>query len=140
MANTGRLEGRPCRARVADRLRDKGAYRALVVELHLALGGMDVHVHLRGVEFEEEARDGVTAFHQRGVVALHEREVQRAVLDGAAVDEEMLVIARATRDPGRADETPEADCRLPIADCRLLDGGGVGQFRVGAARVHGEDF
>ena len=98
--------------RVADGLRDERPHGALVMKLHLALGRMDVHVHLRGVEFKKETAHRVAAFHQRGVVALDEREVERAVLDGPAVDEEMLIVTAATRDAGCADEAPQAELRV----------------------------
>ena len=115
-------------------LRDPLADGALVVELHLAFGGMDVHIDERGIDFEEQAADGVAAFHQRGVVALDEREVDAAILDRAAVDEDMLLVARRAGEAGCADEAPEMDCRLRIADCRLRERGGCIAFLGGVVR------
>lgn len=93
--------------RFADGLRDEVADGAFIVEFHLALGRMNVHIDTRGIDFQKQAADRVAAFHQRGVIALHQREVQPAIFHGTAVDEEMLILARRARDAGRADETPE---------------------------------
>src|SRR5438105_11382127 len=43
-----------------------------------------------GVHFDEQKRHRVLSFHQRGVIALAKRIVDRAVLDRASVDENDL--------------------------------------------------
>ena len=85
------------------------AHRFLLMKLHLAFGRMNVHVHPGGVEFEEQTADRIASLHQRGVITFQERVVQRAVVDGPTVDEEVLVLARRPRDTRRAQETPDAD-------------------------------
>jgi len=95
--------------RFAHGLGDALADGALVVKLHLAFGRVDVHVDERGIDFEAQAADRVTALHQRRVVAFDEGKVDAAVLDGPPVDEDVLVLARGTGDAGSADEAPEAE-------------------------------
>jgi len=108
---------------LADGLGDEASHGAFLPELHLALGGVDVHVHGGGVDVEEEAADGVAALHEGGVIALDQGVVEAAVLDGATVDEEVLLVAGGARDAGGADEPPEVE----VAGRLLLeDGGGVG--------------
>jgi hypothetical protein len=54
----------------------------LAMKLHLAFGGMNVHVHARGINFQKQTADRVTAFHQRGVIAFEQREVDASIFDG----------------------------------------------------------
>ena len=87
---------------------DELPHGEVVVEPHLALGGMDVHVHARRVHFEEQHRDRVAALHQRVAVALQQAEVEGAILDRALVDEEQLLVARGAADARLADEAAQA--------------------------------
>jgi hypothetical protein len=50
--------------RFADGLGDGTADGHFVVEFHLAFGGVNVHVHVGWIEFDEKAADRVAAFHQ----------------------------------------------------------------------------
>ena len=92
--------------RFLDRLRDKFPDFKFAVKFHLAFGRMNVHVHRSGITFEEQAADRVTAFHQRRVIAFDERVVEPAIFNRAAVDEQMLALARRARNTGRTNQTP----------------------------------
>src|SRR5271156_1650969 len=100
--------------RIAHGLGGEFADLKLAVEFHLALGGMNVHVHGGGINFEKQAADRVAAFHQRRVVAFDERVVKPAIFDRAAIDEQMLTLSRRSRYAGRAGQTPNADLRFWI--------------------------
>ena len=88
-------------------LRDEFSDFKLAVEFHLALGGMDVHVHGGGINFEKQAANRVTAFHQRVVIAFDERVIDAAIFHGTPIHENKLAITRRARDAGRADQTPD---------------------------------
>ncbi len=77
-----------------DGLTHHAPHLEFAVKLHLTLGRMNVNVHIRRVEFNEQAADRVAAFHQGGVVAFEQGEIEASVLDGAAIDKEVLVFAR----------------------------------------------
>ena len=95
--------------RLANRLADQLAHGPFLVEFHLALGGMNVHVHGGGIDLQEETTDRVTSFHQRGVVAFDECEVQTAVLHRAPIHEKMLVLPRGPRHARLANESPQPE-------------------------------
>jgi len=44
--------------RFPHRLRNEPAHVTFAVELHLAFRRMDVHVHARGIHFQEQTADG----------------------------------------------------------------------------------
>jgi hypothetical protein len=111
---------------VADGLGDELADGSFAVEFHLAFGGVDIDVHLAGIEFEEQAGDGVPAFHEDIVIAFDEGGVEAAVFDGTPVDEDVLVVAGGAGDAGGADPAPDAD------------GGGWGGFGGGVGGVGGD--
>jgi hypothetical protein len=125
---------------VDDGVGDEAADGAFAVELHLAFGGVDVDVDLGGVEFEEEAAEGVAALHEGVVVAFEEGGVEASVFDGAAVDEEMLVIAGAAGDAWGADPAPEAGfCGWGgVRGCVDVGGGDSGGFEA-TAGVDGDE-
>ena len=79
------------------RLGDQFPDFKFAVEFHLALGRMNIHVHAGGINFQKQAADRVAAFHQRGVIAFEQRVVESAIFDGAAVDEQVLALARRAR-------------------------------------------
>ena len=82
---------------------------------------MDVHVDQGRIDFQEQAADRIAALHQRGVVALDQRQIQTAMLDGTAVDEEVLVLAGGTRNARCTDEAanPQRDPRRVIRGLRF---------------------
>ena len=128
----------------AYRLSDEPAHLGFLVKLHFAFRRMDVDVHGRGVELEKEAAHGVTAFHEGGVIALEQGEIQATVLDGPAVYEEVLVLARGPRHPGRADESPDAEFGFREAErgilgrlAQLVGFRGFGQFD---GEIDGQQF
>ena len=87
------------------------------VEFHLALGGMDVHVHGGGINFEKQTADRIAAFHQRVVIALDERIIDAAIFHRPAVHKNKLAVARRARDARRTDQSPDSDLR--ISDLRI---------------------
>ena len=95
--------------RFPDRLRDQFADFKFAVKFHLALGRMNVHVHRRRINFQEQAADRITAFHQRRVVAFDERVVEAAIFHRAAVDKTNWLVARRARNARRTDQTPDSD-------------------------------
>src|SRR5207253_3809049 len=78
---------------------------------YLAFGGMNVDVHLGWSQFEKQTADRIAPFHQGSVIAFEQRVVERAVFDRAAVDEQVLVLARGSRNAWRAHEAPDAKHR-----------------------------
>ena len=70
------------------------AHGTLGMELHFSLRRMNVHINPRGIEFEEQTTDWKAALCQGGVIGLHKRVAQPAVLDWAAVYKEVLILAR----------------------------------------------
>ena len=95
-------------------LRHEFPHFKFAVEFHLALGRVDVHVHGGGINFEEQAADRITAFHQRIMITLDQRVVDAAIFNGPAVDENELAVAGCPRDAGRTDQSPDADVRFEI--------------------------
>src|SRR5439155_8856043 len=80
---------------------------ALPVKLHFALRGMDVDIDGRRIDLQEETTNRVTSFHQRGVIALQQSEVQPPVLHRPTIHKDMLILTRRAGDAGSADESPE---------------------------------
>ncbi len=95
--------------RLPHRLRHEPTHIGFAMKLHFAFGGMNVHVHRCGINFQKQTADRVTAFHQRGVVAFEQREVDATILDRATIHEDVLVIPRRAGHAGRTDETPNAE-------------------------------
>ena len=83
-------------------LRHQPPHLSFLVEFHLALGRMDIHIHRRRIDFQKQAADRITAFHQRRVIAFQQGKIQSAILHRPAVDEQMLVLARGARNARRA--------------------------------------
>src|SRR5277367_4675343 len=89
-----------------DSLRDEFSDFKFAVKFHLALGGMDVHVHGSRINFKKQAADRITAFHQRRVIAFDERVIDAAIFHRTTIHENELAIARRARDAGRTNESP----------------------------------
>ena len=79
-------------------------HRALVRELYLGLGRVDVHVHGRTAELHIQHARGEAAHEQRVAVGLFERGLQCGGADPPAVAEEVLLRAAAAPGGGRGDE------------------------------------
>jgi len=92
--------------RLTNSLGDQSADVRLPVESHFTLCRVDIHIHGGGIDFQEQAANGVAPLHERGVIAFKQREAQSAILHRTAIDEDMLVLAGGARNPGRAHETP----------------------------------
>ncbi len=91
------------------RLGHRATHVGFAMELHFAFGRVDVHIDCGGVDFQDQAADRVAAFHQRGVVTLEQREIEAAIFDGAAIDKEVLVVARGAGNARRPDESPKPE-------------------------------
>ena len=76
------------------------------MEFYLSFGWMNIHIDRCRVDFQEQTTDGIPSFHQRRVIALEQREIQSAVLDGTTIYKEMLVFTSRAGNPGRADKAP----------------------------------
>ena len=76
----------------------------LIPETHFAFGGMDVDVHLRGVDDDEEEGDRELSAHQRRVIALAQGEADAFALDGPAIHEDVLLGTIRAADAGFANE------------------------------------
>ena len=84
------------------------------MELHLALGRVDVDVHLTRIDLDEQAAEWELPLHQRGVVALDKGTVEAAILDRPAVHKQVLVGPGRARHARRADQPPGAHRRLAV--------------------------
>ena len=128
--------------RLSHGLRCELADRAFVVKLHLALGGVDVHIDGRWIDLEEEAADRVATLHQRCVVALDEREVEAAILDWPFVHEQVLIFASRTSYTGRTNNTPKTEV-MRAACCVFRRGRLVlrfcGRFHYGS-EIHWQEL
>ena len=91
---------------LADRASDKPANGPLVAEFHLALSGVDIDVDQAGRHFEKQAAHRVAALHEAGVIAFEHGVMEAAVVDGTAVDEQVLIFSRGAGDARSADESP----------------------------------
>src|SRR6266404_5678888 len=92
--------------RLSNRLRHQPPHLRFAMKLHFPLGGMNVDIHRRRINFQKKAADRVAPSHQRSVIALQEREIDPAILDWSPVHKDMLVLPGGTGNPWRAHETP----------------------------------
>ena len=121
--------------RLANRLSQQLAHGPFPMEFHFPLGRVDIHVHLRGIDFQEQAADRIAVFHQGRVIAFEQGKVDAAILHGAAVDEDVLLGPAGAGNAGRAQQTPHAQ-RM-----RRREGGGrvrAGGFIAGGGQIAGE--
>ena len=103
---------------------------SFAMEFHFAFRRVNVHVHFRGIHFNEQTADRKAPFHQRGVIAFEQREINSAIFHRPPVDEKMLALAGRSRNPGRTNQTPERKLRTALpgfGEARLED---VGFFRL----------
>ena len=82
---------------------------SFIVKLHLALCGVNVHVHSSGINLRKQAADRISALHQGRVVAFQEGEIETAVFHRTPVNEGVVLIAGSARDPRLADKSPELE-------------------------------
>ena len=94
---------------VSDGGGDMFADGEFAVKLHLALCGVDVYVDFGGIDFQEEAADGVATLHEGSVVALEQGEVDGAIIDGTAVHEDVLILSGRAGNSRCADQSPEPE-------------------------------
>ena len=87
---------------------DKLPDREIVMEPHLALGRMDVHIDPGRIHLQKQDRHRVAPLHQRIVVTLEQAEMERPIFNGTLVDEEKLFVTRGAADPWLADESVQA--------------------------------
>ena len=98
-----------CQQRFVDGLGGVLAHFKFAVKLHLALGRMNVHIYGGGGDFQEKAADRVAAFHQGIMIAFNQGVIDAAIFHRPSVDKNKLSVARGARDPGRTDQTPDAE-------------------------------
>jgi hypothetical protein len=83
------------------------AYKTFASESDFAFGWMNIDIDVFGIEFEEEAADRESSLHQRGVIAFDEGVIEPAMLDRAAIHEQVLILTSGAGNSRRADQTPD---------------------------------
>ena len=94
---------------LANRLGDRLANGLFRMEFDLAFGGVDVDIDLARIDFQKQTTDREPSLHQRGVVALDQREIKSAVFHRPAIDKKILVIARRAGNAGSAHQAPDME-------------------------------
>ena len=79
---------------VADGLRDVFTHLKFPMKFHLALGRMHVYVYGGGIDFQKEAANRESPFHQGCVATFDEGVIDSPVFDGPPIDEYELALAR----------------------------------------------
>ena len=111
-----------CQQRFPNRLGDQLPDFRFAMKFHLALGRMNVYIHRRRINFQEQAADRVTALHQRRVITFDERVVESAVFHRAAVDKNKLAVARRAGNAGRAGQAPNPEFGFRSSDFSFFSG------------------
>ena len=57
------------------------------MKLHLALGRMNIDIDSSGIDFQKQAANRIATFHQGGVIAFQQREIEAAIFNRAPIDE-----------------------------------------------------
>ncbi len=78
-----------------------------IAKADLGFCRMDVDVDLIGRKLQKQKGDRISARHQQPAIRLAERVLQRAVLDEAAIEEQILALPRRTVFAGMANVTPQ---------------------------------
>jgi hypothetical protein len=73
---------------------------------------MHIHVHRRRIAFEENKRQGITAFRNRFVITLDQRVAQRAAVDRSLIYEYDHLVSRAPADSRPPDQPRQPHSRL----------------------------
>ena len=98
---------------------------------HFVLGRMDVHIHQRGVEVEEQHEYRMATVEQHVSVRLTHGMNGQAVAHGASVDVEILAVGAGVRVRWQADPTPQAH-----AVAAFVNGHGRAHERLAEERLH----
>ena len=77
----------------------------LVAKADLGLGRMNIYVHERRIDLDEDECDGMPVAHKHVTARTIERVRERRVLDRTAVDEKVLICFVRPARAGTADET-----------------------------------
>ena len=84
---------------------------ALVDELHLGLGGMNIDIDRRRIEADVDSGQRVAPDQQQRVIRLLQGEAERPVLHPAAIDEDDDPLAVGAREFWRADPALHCNAR-----------------------------
>ncbi len=95
--NFGARAGDGLRERAVKRVKDELMHATRVAETHFGLGRVHVDVHLRGLDLEEQHEGRMAVMVQHVLVGLADRVSGELVAHAAAVDKEILRLARGTR-------------------------------------------
>ncbi len=99
-------------------------HHAAVAKAHLVLGRMDVDVHRRRVDFQEQHEGRMPAVEQHVAVGLAHRVGDQLVAHHAPVDVEILQVRLAAREGRQADPAPQAQAAtFDLDGQRLLEEG-----------------
>jgi hypothetical protein len=122
---------------------DEAVESAGVFEADFDLGGVDVDVDVFGGQREEEDGGGLSAGLGEAAVGFLEGVGEGFVLDGPAVDVEVLVLGGGVGEFGEADDTGEVDLGVAELDGEVLLAEGVGpgfeeaEFGGGGGKAEG---
>ena len=100
--------------RALDRSLQDGHDGPVLLELGFHLGRVDVHVHPRGIDLEEEHIQRKLPRSQQALHGTHDRPVERTVPDESAVDEQELLPAGAPGEFRLAHEALQSDHIGPL--------------------------
>ena len=95
----------------ANRLGQQLAHGPFAMEFHLALGRVDVDVHLRRIDFEKQAANRVAVLSSTPCGSPPTSEIDAAILHRPAVDKNMLLRPAGARNARRAQQSPDAQVR-----------------------------
>ena len=111
----GLCQDRPCNRPpgkfpqpLENRANDERAHLRFVAKAHLALRRMHVHVDCRGIDLEEEKRQGIASLRERLMVTLDERVAERAAVNRPLIHKSDHLVPGGPPHPGPADESAQA--------------------------------
>ena len=95
--------------RLADGFDDDALNKGVFAEADFAFGGMDVHIHAGGIDFQEEETNRITSPHERGMIGLDQPIINGPAINGARIDKAIKLAAIGSAQPRFACQTMEAN-------------------------------
>ena len=108
----------------AERRKQLAIQMLTIAEADFRFGGMHVDIDLGGGHVEIEERDRLASDHQQPAIGFGQRVLQRAILNPAAVEEQILSFAGRFVLAGMRDVAPDAD----VVDFRIDPDQLLGEF------------
>ena len=138
-AMAGGVQRRP------ERAGDQRAHAPRVAEAHLGFARMHVDVDLARGKVHEQRQQGIAALRQQVAVGRAHGADQQAVLDRAAVDEQVLLAGIGPVQGGKAGKARDAhafaldvDGKRIVEEVAAHDAAEAGEVAVGPERLRGE--